>query len=189
MFSTFTKYFNRLESFICRILLASFVILLFIQILLREFFNYTIPWGEELATYMFVWFVFFGASYAALLAAHNRVTFQFKLLPKKVAMALEGLADLIWLCFNIYFVYISIDFVFFKMNVFWKSQTIGVPMKYFYMILPLAFSLMSIRILQVNYYKFIKGVEVRDPEELEVEKILETGSADADGKPSNSDKG
>ena len=67
------------------------VILLFIQILLREFFGYSLPWGEELAVYMFVWFVFFGASYAAKMAAHNRVTFQFKILPKKVESLLNRL--------------------------------------------------------------------------------------------------
>lgn len=176
-------FWDNLESYVCRTLLTCFVILLFIQILLREFNNYTIPWGEELATYMFVWFVFFGASYAAKLAAHNRVTFQFKMLPKSVANLLEFIADMIWLAFNIYFVYLSTYFIFFKMNIFWKSQTMGIPMKYFYLILPLAFTLMSIRIIQVNYNKYVKGVEVRDPEELEVEKILQGG----DDKPS--DKG
>ena len=95
--------------------------------------------------YLFVWFVFFGASYAAKMGAHNRVTFQFKVLPRKAVPWVEGFADLFWLGFNLYFVYLSYDFVFNKMNPFWKSQTIGVPMKYFYVMLPVAFVLMSIR--------------------------------------------
>ena len=61
------------------------------------------------------------------------------------------------------------------MNPFWKSQTLGVPMKYFYMMLPVAFALMSIRIIQVNYVKLVKGVEVVDPEKAEVDKMLEEG--------------
>jgi TRAP-type C4-dicarboxylate transport system permease small subunit len=60
------------------------------------------------------------------------------------------------------------------MNLFWKSQTLGVPMKYIYLILPIAFSLMTIRILQVNYYKLIKGIDIRDPESLEVEKLMDS---------------
>ena len=182
-----TNIFNNFESYVCRGLLTFFVVLLFAQIISREFFEYSFAWSEELATYMFVWFVYFGASHAAKMSAHNRVTFQFKALPKKVVHIIEGIADLFWLGFNVYFVYLSIDFVFFKMNIFWKSQTLGVPMKYFYLILPIAFTLMSIRIIQVNYYKLVKGIDVRDPEKTEVEKILEEG--ETGGKTPEQTKG
>jgi TRAP-type C4-dicarboxylate transport system permease small subunit len=171
------KFFDSIESYICRTLLALFVLLLFAQIVSREIFQYSIAWSEELATYMFVWFVFFGASYAARLSAHNRVTFQFRALPKKAVHLIEGIADLFWIAFNVYFIYLSYNFVFFKMNVFWKSQTLGVPMKYIYMILPLAFTLMTIRIIQVNYYKLVKGIDIRDPEKVEVEKMIDEREA------------
>ena len=171
------RILDNIESYICRTLLAILVILLFAQILSREFFGYSFSWSEELATYMFVWFVFFGASYAARLSAHNRVTFQFKAMPKRVVHIIEGIADLFWLAFNVYFVYLSFNFVFFKMNVFWKSQTLGIPMKYVYLILPLAFTLMSIRIIQVNYMRLVKGIDIRDPDQQEVEKFMEDGGA------------
>ena len=165
------NFFNNIESYICRTLLAAFVLLLFAQIISREFFEYSFAWSEELATYMFVWFVFFGASYAAKLSAHNRVTFQFKFLPQKVVRLIEAFADLIWLAFNLYFIYLSVTFIL-SMNKFVKSQTLGLHMSWFYWILPIAFLLMSIRILQVNYYRLFKGIDIRDPEELEREKIM-----------------
>ena len=164
--------FDNIESYVCRLLLAIFVTLLFAQIVSREIFSYSISWSEELSTYMFVWFVFFGASYAARLSAHNRVTVQFKPFPRRVALISETIADFLWIVFNLYFVWLSIDFVFFKMNSFWKSQTLGVPMKYFYMILPIAFLLMTIRVLQVNYLRWVKGIEVRDPDEQEMETTM-----------------
>ena len=175
MARTIYRILDNIESYICRTLLALFVVLLFAQILSRELFNYSFSWSEELATYMFVWFVFFGASYAAKLYAHNRVTFQFNKLPKRVADVIEGIADLFWIAFNVYFVYLSFNFVFFKMNLFWKSQTLGIPMKYIYLILPIAFSLMTIRIIQANYLKLVKGIDVRDPEKAEVEKMIQEG--------------
>ncbi len=181
MGSRLLKFFDNIESYICRSLLIFFVVLLFAQILSRELFDYSFSWSEELATYSFVWFVFFGASYAAKLGAHNRVTFQFKALPQKAVNAIEGFADLFWLAFNVYFIWLSYDFIFYKMNAFWKSQTLGVPMKYFYLIFPIAFTLMSIRIIQVNYYKLVKGIDVRDPEKAEVDKMLEEGLADDAG--------
>jgi TRAP-type C4-dicarboxylate transport system permease small subunit len=172
---TIYRFLDNIESYICRTLLAVFVVLLFAQILSRELFNYSFSWSEELATYMFVWFVFFGASYAAKLYAHNRVTFQFKKLPKKLTNIIEGLADLFGVCFNVYFVYLSFNFVFFKMNLFWKSQTLGIPMKYIYLILPIAFTLMTIRIIQANYLKLVKGIDVRDPEQAHVEDMIKEG--------------
>ncbi|AEY02925.1 putative TRAP transporter [Oceanimonas sp. GK1] len=168
------RLIDNIERVICSTLLATFVVILFVQIISRQLFNHSIAWSEELSTYMFVWFVYFGASYATKLAAHNRVTFQFKLFPPRVAVWSEALADLIWVGFNSYFVWLSYDFVFNKMNLFWKSQTLGFPMKYVYMILPIAFALMTFRILQVNYYKLVKGIDIRDPESLEVEKLMDS---------------
>ncbi len=173
------KFLNSIESYICRALLAFFIVLLFAQIISREVFGYSIAWSEELSTYMFVWFVYFGASYAARLSAHNRVTFQFKKFPKQSVKYIEGFADLFWLAFNVYFIYLSFTFVFFKMNMFWKSQTLGVPMKYIYIILPLAFTLMSIRIIQVNYYRLVKGIDIRDPDQEQLDQITEEADSGA----------
>ncbi|MCV6587739.1 MAG: TRAP transporter small permease [Marinobacterium sp.] len=150
------RFFDKLENYLCRLLLAGFVCLLFMQILARQLFEHSFSWSEELSIYMFVWFVFLGASYATRREAHNRVTFHYRWLPEKLTTGLKLLADLIWVVFNCYFVYLSYDFVFNRMNLFWKSQTLGIPMKYIYMILPLAFSLMTIRILQVNYYRYLR---------------------------------
>ncbi|MFT7681408.1 MAG: C4-dicarboxylate transporter DctQ subunit [Moritella dasanensis] len=167
------KFIDNFESYLCRILLLAFVSILFAQIIARQIFNYSFSWSEELSIYMFVWFVFFGASHATKLAAHNRVTFQYKLMPAKLANALEVLSDIIWIGFSCYFVYLSYDFVFNKMNLFWKSQTLGIPMKYIYIVLPITFSLMTLRIIQVNYYKWIKGIETHNPEIQDYKSISE----------------
>lgn len=166
------KFFDNLESYICQGLLAAFVLILFAQIVSRELFGHSLSWTEELAVYMFVWFVFFGASYAAKLAAHNRVTFHFKWLPPRLVLLSELLADLIWLAFNSVFLYLAYDFIFNRMNLFWKSQTLGIPMKYIYMVLPIAFLLMTIRVIQVNYNKLVLGVRLQDPESGEIGKII-----------------
>lgn len=170
------KHLNNVEEYTCCLLLAAFVILLFTQILVRQFFEYSIPWGDEIATYMFVWFAYLGAVVAAKMSAHNRVSFHFKFFPPIVKIISETIADLIWAAFNLYFVYLSYDFVFNKMNLFWKSQTTGIPMKYFYLILPIAFSLMTVRILWNNYERLFKGVEASDPETKELQKMQQQQS-------------
>ena len=169
------KLLNNFETVVCEVLLALFVMLLFAQILARQLFGYSIAWSEELSTYMFVWFAYLGAVVAAKMSAHNRVTVQFQFMPKWLSRAMLTFADLLWVAFNVYFVWLSYDFVFNRMNLFWKSQTLGVPMKYIYMILPVAFTLMSLRILWNIYLRVFKGIEPLDPEHEELEKLRHGG--------------
>lgn len=176
------RFLDNFESYFCRTLLATFVTLLFVQIVSRELFNSSFSWIEELSVYMFVWFVFFGASYAAKMAAHNRVTFQFKFLPHKYIKYIEAFADLFWIFFNVYFIWLAYDFVFNRMNKFWKSQTLGIEMKYVYLVLPLAFTLMTIRILQVNYNKLVKGEEIHDPDAIDLDELAKQTELDKQSK-------
>lgn len=164
------QFFDNFESYICRILLSFFVILLFIQIIFREIFSYTLSWGEELARFSFVWFVFFGAVVAARLAAHNRVTFQFKKFSKKTQNYVEAFADCIWLFFNGVMIYKSIFLINSMMEFTYTSPTLGWNMAYVYYIFPISFTLMSIRIIQVNYLKLVKGIDIRDPEKVDLEE-------------------
>ena len=170
----FTKLLlDNVENYICQFLLSFFILLLFIGIISREVFSVNISWGEELARFSFVWFVFFGASYAARLAAHNRVTFQFRWFSKKTANYIEAFADLIWIVFNIVIIYKSVFLIKSMLQYPYISPTLGWSMAYIYMIFPLSFSLMTIRIIQVNYLKIVKGVDIRDPDKIDVDTQLD----------------
>ena len=170
-------WLNDIETLVCEWLLALFVVLLFAQIVSRQVFNHSLAWSEELSTYMFVWFAYLGAVVAAKMSAHNRVTVHFQFMPKWLATTLLTIGDLLWVAFNLYFVWLSYDFVFNRMNLFWKSQTLGVPMKYIYMILPIAFTLMSIRVLWTIYLRVVKGEELLDPETAEIKKMQKNKDA------------
>jgi TRAP-type C4-dicarboxylate transport system permease small subunit len=172
----FKRLLDNIESYICQFLLSFFIILLFVQIISREVFSVNISWGEELARFSFVWFVFFGASFAARLAAHNRVTFQFRWFSKKTANYIEAFADLIWILFNIVIIHKSIFLIKSMLQYPYISPTLGWSMAYVYMIFPLSFTAMTIRIIQVNYLKLVKGVDIRDPDKVEVDMEKDTVS-------------
>jgi TRAP-type C4-dicarboxylate transport system permease small subunit len=172
-FKEFTKrFFDKFESYICQFLLSFFILLLFIQIILREIFSINLSWGEELARFSFVWFVFFGASYAARLSAHNRVTFQFRWFSKKTQNYIEAFADAIWIVFNIVIIYKSIFLIRSMLQYPYISPTLGWSMAYVYMIFPLSFAAMTIRIIQVNYLKIVKGIDIRDPDQIDMDEEL-----------------
>lgn len=166
----FWRHLDKLESYICRVLLAAFVILLFIQIVSRSVFGDSITWIEELSVFMFVWFAYFGASYAARMYAHNRISFHVNMMPRRVARWVEAAGDLFWVIFNVVFIRYAIEYIS-LLKPFVKAQTLGWPMKYIMLVLPLAFTLMTIRILQVNYMKLVLGVDPRDPDQVDLDAI------------------
>lgn len=172
------RVLDQTETVLCETLLALFVVLLFAQVVARQLFGYSIAWSEELSTYMFVWFAYLGAVVAAKMSAHNRVTFHYRYLPAWLARTLRTVADLVWVAFNAYFVWLAIEFLQ-RMNPFWKSQTLGVPMKYFYLVLPIAFTLMSVRVLWNLYLEVFRGIELQDPEKAEIEHLKHRAAAGA----------
>lgn len=166
------SFLDKFESHVCRVLLAIFVTLLFVQILARQIFGFSITWIEELSVILFVWFAYFGASYAARMAAHNRVTFQFNTLTRPQARIIEAIGDLFWIGFNLIFIWYSVEFIS-RLKPFVKAQTLGWEMRWVYLVLPIAFILMTLRIIQVNYLKLYLGIDPRDPDRVEVEDMLE----------------
>lgn len=170
--SALWTHLDKLESYICRVLLAIFVTLLFVQIVARQIFGFSITWIEELSVILFVWFAYFGAAYAARIAAHNRVSFHLNALPRKTARLIEALGDLFWIGFNLVFIWQASEFIS-RLKPFVKAQTLGWEMRWVYMALPVAFALMTIRILQVNYLKLVKGIDPSDPDRVEVQEMLD----------------
>ena len=175
----FWRHLDHFESYVCRALLAVFVTLLFVQIIARQVFGNSITWIEELSVILFVWFAYFGASYAARMAAHNRVTFHLNRFPRQTARLIEALGDLFWIGFNLVMIWQSIKFIS-QLKPFVKAQTLGWEMRYVYLILPIAFTLMTIRILQVNYLKLVKGIDPLDPDKVEVTDMLELAAQEAE---------
>ena len=164
---------DNIEAYLCKIFLSFFVILLFIQVIMRTVFQNSLTWSEEASRFAFVWFAFLGASYAARLGAHNRVTFQFKLFPEIIGNISQLVADGIWLLFNAIMTVKSIETIQGMIEYPFHSPAMDVPMHYIYMLFPITFVLMSIRIIQVNILKYILKVEIKDVDDIssEIEDI------------------
>jgi len=78
--------------------------------------------------------------------------------------------------FNIVIIYKSIFLIKSMLQFPYISPTLGWSMAYVYLIFPLSFSLMTIRIIQVNYLKLFKGVGIRDPDKIDVDMEKDTVS-------------
>jgi TRAP-type C4-dicarboxylate transport system permease small subunit len=55
------KLINSVIPILCAVLLALMVSLTFLQIVLRQFFSFTMNWSDEVAQICMMWFIFLGA--------------------------------------------------------------------------------------------------------------------------------
>jgi len=164
------KFLDNFESYVCQVLLSFFVVILFLQIALRVCFNYVIPWSEEISRFAFVWFVFFGAAYAARLAAHNRVMIQFKLFPKYIENIALIATDFIWIAFNVVMIKKSVEVIQDLTEFPYMSPALEWSMAYIYWIFPISFGLMTIRIIQVDIMKYVLKIDVKDVDSIDLEE-------------------
>lgn len=104
--------------------------------------------AEELATFSFVWLLYFGAIMATKHGQHFSITVQFKLLPKKLQRFAFIPGYLGWIVFNLVIIKLGMELVSFSAE---ESMALEIPMKYVYFIIPLSFSLITLRILQHSY--------------------------------------
>ncbi len=162
-------FLDHFESYICQFLLVFFVITIFMQIILRSL-NSSLHWTEEIARFAFIWFILFGASYAARLSALNRVTMQFAKFPPIVGTVCILIGDIFWLAFCLVMAwhgYLSIvdlaEFPYYTAALDWNLAHV-------YLVFPISFTLMAIRIIQVNFIKFVLKQEIEDPDQAAIEE-------------------
>ena len=83
-------------------------------------------------------------------------------------LVLGSVYALIALGFNVIFIWYAIEYIS-GLKPFFKAQTLGWQMKWLMAPMPVAFALMTVRILQVNYQKLVLGIDPHDPDDIEIE--------------------
>lgn len=170
MFKKFLLAFlDHFEGYVCQIILVFFVCILMVQIILRGL-NHPLSWTEEVARYSFLWFVLLGACYATRLAALNRVTMQFSRFPPKLRDACLLLGDFIWLCFCLAMAWYGYLAVVELVELPYYTPALDWNLSHVYIVFPFAFLLMAVRIVQVNYIKFILKEEIADADQEAIDE-------------------
>ncbi len=131
------------------------VIVLSVNVMLRFIWGYSFSTAEELGRYAFLWAVFWAGSLAAQKNAHIRVTAPTDWLPQHIINYIEAFADIIWLCFNLFVVKEGWTMAMSMFEYPFTSPALDWSMAWVHLIIPLAFGMMSFRILQ-RYYRIIR---------------------------------
>jgi len=109
--------------------------------------------AEELAVFAFIWLLYFGSVLATRDGAHFRVSAHFALLPQSWQRWALLPGDIAWQAFNLFVVWQGLQLVSATMQRPEPSLSLQVPMQYVYAVIPLAFALTFIRLLQ----RYLRG--------------------------------
>ena len=150
---------DNFEDYVSAVAMVMMVSILFAQVFTRYVLQGSITWAEELSRFAFLWMMFLASSLAARHRSHIRVTAPILLLPKKMRLYVILLADVIWVIFNVVVAYQSIVMVKNAMQFIYYSPSLNLNMAYMFMVIPISFVLMTVRII-VGYYRQFTGQEI-----------------------------
>lgn len=150
---------DNLEEVLCAFFLVSTVLLMSSQVFYRFFLGKAIASAEELARIAFLIMVYLATAHAVKHGRHVRVTAQFKLFPVHWRKYFIMFSDVIWLFFN--GVVIWQGFLLYQSMAQFplKSAVLDWNLKYVFAVIPIAFILQCIRILE-RYYKLYRAGEL-----------------------------
>jgi len=141
-------FFNNFEEYIGAILLIIIVILGFLQVLLRYVFNLPLAWTEESMVFLFVWFVYFGASACTKRNKHLRIEMFMNKLSPFIQRRVELFVDILWIFFCL--VIFWMGFKVFYSAFIHPSYSIAthVPRWLGFAVVPVGMLLMGVRVFQ-----------------------------------------
>lgn len=118
--------------------------ILFINVVLRYLFHYSLGWTEEIATYLLVFIVYIGASVGAWNNSQIRVGILADSIPP-MRKYFDFFSVTIAFIFSVCLTVLGFQFVMIQWITGLKSVTIPIPMYFIYAILPLGGLLMSLK--------------------------------------------
>ena len=109
--ATVFDYIARFEEILIAVALSAMVLLVLIQIILRNFFSVGIMGGAEMVRHLVLWVAFLGAGLAAREGKHIRIEIARQILPARLRKIFAVLTCIFSVCVCAILVYASITFV------------------------------------------------------------------------------
>lgn len=105
------KILRNLDAWFAGIMFGVTLAIVVINVFFRYFFDYMIPWGEEVATTCFVYTTFVGSAWCLRTRRHVGVDLLVEKLPGISRKAMQALTDLIILVTNGYITWLSVVYL------------------------------------------------------------------------------
>lgn len=138
--------YNKVEEVSLAVMLAGSLMILFINVILRKFFNGSIYGADELARVLFIWMSWLGISIGERRSEHIRIDMLVQKLhgfPKKTV---ELIANILTLCILAVLVYYGIGIVETYMMNGVATPMYKIPQAFVYSSVPFSCGIMAIRL-------------------------------------------
>ncbi|MGO4887502.1 TRAP transporter small permease [Anaerobacillus sp. MEB173] len=145
------KFINRIVENISALFLATMVILIFIQVISRQFIGSSFAWTEEVSRYLMIWVTFLGASVAFQYGAHIGIEYFKEKSPVFIQRAFEILTLIACTVFFYFMITKGIDIMNRQMGQ--TSAALKIPMGYIYLVIPISGVLMFLNLLDITFNK------------------------------------
>ena len=158
----FAKLLERLDKILTffeewTLFISVFVALiaLFVNVVLRYGFNYSLAWSEELVREVIIYTTFIGCSAAVKNRSMIKIDASVQLLPK-LKMPLTYFSNLVIMVFAVMMIYYGALMVEMQHRTQQKTIIMEIPYVILYSILPLMGTMMLIRAIQVVYQDIVE---------------------------------
>ena len=139
------KYVEEIISSVC---IATIATCVFLQFAIRFFTGAALAWPEELAIYAMAWAMYIGGSMSVREKGHMRILVGIQHLPRKLAISILMIGDFIWFIFNIFMVFVGIDYIKLLIDQPMISPALHIDQVYPQSIIAIGFGMMAFRLLQ-----------------------------------------
>ncbi len=129
------------------------LIALFINVVLRYGFNYSLAWSEELVREVIILTTFIGCSAAIKNRSMIKIDASVQLLPR-LKMPLTYFSNFVTLIFAVMMLYLGWKMAALQVQTHQKTIILQIPLVYLYAMMPLMGGMMLIRTIQVMYQDF-----------------------------------
>lgn len=146
---TLKNIINNIEEYISSVLLGAMVILIFLQIIFRFVLNLPLRWTEETARYAMILLIYLSACSGVKKEKHIRIEAIHNALPQKAALVYWVISNIIWMLFNLVMIVYGINMAGYIYSTGQVSPVLHLPMGILYMVIPVCFTIMEIRIVQL----------------------------------------
>jgi len=126
------------------------LVALFVNVVLRYGFNYSLAWSEELVREVIIYTTFVGCSVAVKNRSMIKIDASVQIFPK-LKVPLTFFSNIVTAIFSGMMIYYGWQMALMQLRTHQKTIIMQIPLVYLYAVLPLMGSLMLIRVIQVFY--------------------------------------
>lgn len=162
----FDKIFLKVEKILLLVCMGVLMVFAFLQVVLRNFFDSGIPWGDVFNRLLVLWVAIFAATIAVKENRHLSFEGISKYIPKKLKPLFDFLQSLFGI--TVTTLLTRAAWLFFRDQIQFESSDLlfkGLPKAYFTIIFPIGFGLMTLRYflkLVEDAYKIFAGEKSKE---------------------------